>query len=294
MRFIVPALLIALAAGSLFIVDVSEYTLVLQFGKPVRVIDEPGLYFRVPFIQSIHRLTGRILLLDGWESEFLTTDKKNITVTTFALWRVIDPLKFYMSVYDRTGAESRLSDVISSKVGAEFGRTPFSDIVSVTEDSLSKDPLLELNGKILRACGSTCLKAFGVEIVDFGFSRFNFPDQNKDSVFNRMRAERGRIAAGYRSEGEEEAMKIRAKADRERSRILAEASRQARIIEGEARAEAARIRGQAYDKDPDFYLFTRTLESYERFLDERTTIVLPGDSPLLDLLNSGGRGLLDE
>ena len=294
MKFLIPALLVAIAAGSLFTVDVSEYALVLQFGKPVRIVEQPGLHVRLPFIQSLHRLTGRILLLDGWESEFLTADKKNITVTTFALWRITDPLKFYKSVYDRKGAESRLADVITSRVGAELGRTPFSDIVAVTDDTLAVDPMFGLNNKIRQACQKICLATFGVDIVDFGFSRFNFPDQNKDSVFNRMRAERGRIAARYRSEGEEEAMKIGANAARERSRILAEASRQSRIIEGEARAEAARIRGEAYKKDPDFYLFTRTLDSYERFLDERATIVLPGDSPLLDLLSSGGKRLLDD
>jgi len=292
MKYVVYALIAWFIAATLYTVDVSEQAIILEFGKPVRIVSEAGLHMRIPFIQTVQRITGRVLLLESFEEEFLTSDKKNITVTSYALWKVVDPLKFYTSVFDIDGAESRLSDVIYSQVGAELGRTPFSDIVSVS-DSLQADKMTSLTSDIRESCSRLCREVFGIEIMDFGFSRFNFPDQNKDSVFNRMRAERGRIAAMYRSEGDEEAMKIKARADRERARILAEAGKEASIIIGKAKAEAAETRAKAFNSDPDFYLFTRKLQSYERFIDRNTTLILPGDSPLLDLLTSGGKGIID-
>jgi membrane protease subunit HflC len=166
-----------------------------------------------------------------------------------------------------------------------LGKIKFADLIST--DKEKKEALSQLESQIKQFCQQTFLQNFGIKLRDVRFTRFNFPGQNKASIFNRMKAERGRIATKYRSEGEGEAIKIKAAAEKEKRQILARADREARELRGEGEAEAAAIYRKAYASDPEFYKFLRTLDAYEKFIDENTTVILPQDSDLLKLLVNG-------
>jgi membrane protease subunit HflC len=267
----------------LFTVGEKEVAIVTQFGKPIKTITEPGLNIKLPFpVQQVIRFDTRLLFFEPPASEFLTSDKKNILIESFMCWKITDPVKFLVTVNDRKGAESRLSDIMFSELGAALGRYPLSSLISTSSDEIMVDAIMK---KMTEAGNEKTTKEYGVTIIDMALKKLDFPDQNKDSVFKRMKAERERIAQQYRSEGEEEAMKIKAGADMEKSRILSEAKETAQKTRGEADAEAIKIYAKAFNKNPNFYKFMRTLESYEKFLNEKTTIIMPENSDLLKFLN---------
>jgi membrane protease subunit HflC len=184
----------------------------------------------------------------------------------------------------RDAAEARLAAVTSSEVGAAFGSVPFDALVSTEADKMRLGAIVD---QVEQRVRDTAAREYGVNLVSLRVERLAFPQQNEASVFQRMRAERQRIAKQFRSEGEEQSLKIRAEADRERARILAEAERKAADIRGEAEAEAARIYADALGADPDFYRFVRTLEAYDKIIDKETTVILPADSPLMKGLLGG-------
>ena len=286
--YTVAAALIALLVlrTAVFVVDETKTAIVTQFGRPVRVIDTAGLNWKLPQpVQAVRLFEKRLLVYDPKPTEFLTIDKKNIVVDTFVAWRIADPEKFLETVNDREGAEVRMADIVASEVGAALGTYPLHALISIHPDSMKVGEIME---GVARGCRATAEASFGIEVIDLRMKRLAFPEQNKQSVFDRMRAERERTAKKYRSEGEEEAIKIRATADKERQEILAASYMQAEKIRGEGDAEAMRIYGAAHSTDPSFYEFVRTLESYRRFLDDKTTIVLSSDSDLLELLDKKG------
>lgn len=269
----------------LFQVAETEQVIVTQFGKPVRVAREAGLQAKLPDpIQSVKRFDRWMLVFDPKPAEFLTSDKKNILVDAYLGWRIEDPLRFLESVKDRSVAELFLGDLIYSSIGAEMGNLSLSALVSTVPESLDVD---EIMASVTDKCRTAAQRDYGVDILEVRIKRLNLPDQNKESVFDRMRAERERIAKRYRSEGEEEATKMRAETDKETRALLAEAYRESQQILGGGDAEAARIYASAYTKDPEFYKMVRTLESYRKFMDERTTVILSTDSELLNLLVEG-------
>lgn len=278
----------AYVVTSFYVVDVTEYVVVTRFGDPVSVHTEPGLQFD-PWkpVETLSRIDARLLTLDLEPSEFLTEDKKNVVASGYALWRVDDPLLYLRRVYNRRGAEARISDILNSEIGSALGRVPFAALVSTDTTEMRLDDVV---ASIREGSARRLLEDYGVEVREFRIMRLAFPEQNKESVFQRMRAERQRIARQYRSEGEEEAMKIRADGDRQRTEILAEASRTAEETRGAGEAEAARIYAAAIKADPDFYAFLRTLDSYEKIVDENTTLVLSSDSELMRLLTTGRSG----
>jgi modulator of FtsH protease HflC len=281
----VLALLAAVfVATAFFTVDVTEMAVVTQFGRPLATVTEPGLRFRVPLLQQIRRFDARLQILEPQQSEFLTNDKKNVVVTYFAVWRIADPLRYFRALPSNAAAQSQLTDVMTSELGSSLAGVPFDEIINKEP---SKRRLREMVTGIGDKVKDIAMDEYGIEVVEFDVRRFAFPDQNRRSVFERMRAERERIARRYRSEGEEEARKIRAKANGEESRILAEAYKKAEILRGEGEAAATRIFGEAIARDPDFYEFTRTLEAYRKFLDDNTTLILPSDSELMRLLTDG-------
>ncbi len=287
--------IVALTVWSVcFTVHETQYAIVTRFGDPVRVIEEPGFRVKWPApIESVVYLDRRLLVLDAPGPgepirEYLTEDKKNVEVSTYTAWRIADPLYFLQAVGTRAEAEANLSVIVASALGRFLGNYELSALLSVKSGEMQLDSIMR---KIEEACAGMAAAQYGIEIVDFRIKRVNFPEQNRNSVFERMRAERKRIATRYRSEGEEEAMKIRAQADKERAETLATAYRQAREIQGRAEAEATRIYAQAYGQDPEFYEFLRTLESYETSLTKGATIVLPADSPYLKLLSLQGAAL---
>lgn len=273
-----------LGAASFYTVDVTQMAVVTRFGNPVAVVTEPGLRMKLPLVHKVRRLDARLQVLEPQQTEVLTNDKKNVIVSYFAVWRVADPLAYFRAVPSEAAARSQMTDVLASELGSALASVPFDQLINRDAE---KRTLQEMVGRIRQRLQDVARERYGIEVVDFDIRRLSFPDQNRRSVFERMRAERERIARGYRSEGEEEARKIRAQADREESRILAEAYKQSEILRGEGEAEATRIFGEAIAQDPDFYEFTRTLEAYRKFLDDKTTLILPSDSELMRLLVEG-------
>lgn len=266
----------------LFVIDTTEYAVLTQFGKPVRSILEPGLHWKLPEpIQTVHRYDNRLQVYEAGQVEFLTKDKKSIVVDYYASWKITDPLLFLKTVRDKVGAEARLSDVVSSVLGVALGEYELGELVNVDPRSMKLDEMLT---SVTDRCNRQTL-SYGIQTVNVEMRTLNFPEKNKLSVFRRMKAEREQMARKYRSEGSEEAAKIRAEAKKEEARILSEAYREAERIKGEGDAEAIRIYAQAFQKDPDFYRFIRTLAAYEKVIDEKTTAILPADSELLRYLN---------
>lgn len=277
--------LLCAAASAVYAQDTTEYAVVTRFGDPVRIDSQAGLRFRVPLgIEKVQRISNRQHLLIPVEAEYLTLDKRNLTISCFLLWKVDDPLLFIQSVGDQDGAEARLSFVLSSEVGNALGNVEFSDILLTDRESLAMD---QLTASLRSNCQKIAAEEYGIEVTDVRIRRIGFPDLNRTAVFERMRAERQRIAVKVRSEGEEQATLIRSEAELEQARILADARREAEEIHGRGEAEATRIYADAIRQDPEFYTFLRTLETYEVILDEQTTVILPADSQLLNLLMEG-------
>lgn len=269
-----------------FEVQETEYAIVLFFGDPVRIILEPGLAWKLPPpFETVVRIDKQLRILDPPEAEYLTLDKKNVLVDTFAAWEVEDPLRYLVTVLDRDTAEAQLEDIMRAEVGAAMGSHDLSALLSTQEDQIQVDRIV---GTITERAATKASEGYGIRVRAIRLKRLNFPEENRQAVFRRMEAERERIARQYRSEGEEQAEMVRAQADLERAQILAKAERRSAEVRGEADAEAARIYAEAYNQDPRFYGFLKTLETYEKILDEDATIVMPSDSELLRLLKDSG------
>lgn len=281
---VVAAFFAVALASALVVVDETEHVVITQFGRPVDVLSDAGLHAKIPApIQRVTRIDKRILFSEQPATELLTSDKKNVVVSTYLSWRIADPLRFLTSLRTREAAEARLAALVQSELGSTLGNAAFSDVVPAPTDGGGLEAV-EL--RVQKACQETAARDFGIDVVGFGVTRLGYPAQNLQSVFARMRAERERLARGHRSEGKAAAQKIRAEADRERSTALANAEAEAQRLKGEGEAEAARVYAEAYRGHEEFYRFLRTLESYEKVLQENTTLVLPADSPFLDLLIS--------
>jgi len=266
-----------------FAVRETEFALITQFGKPVRTLTDAGLHAKW-FFQSATYFDRRLRIYDPRPSEFLTRDKKNLVIESYVAWRIRDPKHFVETVGDPVSAEMRLHDIVWSGLSAVLGTHDLDSIVAPTAESVQAEAFLD---QLTAATGSSALSQYGIEIVDVRIKRLNLPEQNKQSVYARMRAERERIARQYRAEGEEQALRIRADADRQRDEILSAAYKEAEKTRGEGDAASTRIYSQAYSRNPKFYKLTRTLESYKKILDDKTTAILSSDSELLKVLMKG-------
>lgn len=254
---VIVGALAAVAYFALFIVHQNEQAIVLEFGKPVRIISEAGLYWKIPVVQTVDYFDKRILDLDTSEQEVTASDQKRIKVDAFARYRIVDPLLFYQSVRDERNASTRLRPVVESSLRRVLGSATFTDLVRDRREVLMKRIAAQVNEEG---------KEFGLEIVDVRIKRADLPDQNQKNVFDRMRAERQREAAEFRAEGTGAANRIRANADREVTVIKAEAQREAEQTRGEGDAERNRIFADAYSRDPDFFAFYRSMQAYEQGL----------------------------
>ena len=277
------ALAAVAAVRCVVFVDEAEFVIVTQFGDPVRMIDQPGLAWKAPY-QATIRMDRRLQVYAPRPSEFLAKEKKNVDLEALVCWRVGEPQKFLETVNDFPGAEARLHDLVWSELAAEVGRNSLDALVSNDPEKHQLDALV---GRVADRCRQSAARAYGIELVDVRLKRIGLPAQVRDSVFQRMRAERARIARQYRAEGEEEAVKIRTAADKKRTEALADAYAAAEKVRGQAEAEATRIYAAAHQKDPAFYELVRTLESYGKLLDEKTTLLLSADSDLLKYLVRG-------
>ncbi|MBF0213659.1 MAG: protease modulator HflC [Magnetococcales bacterium] len=262
---IIAAILVILAQ-SLYTVSQWRQALVVQLGKPVEpAISEPGLHFKIPFLQEVHFFDRRLLEFDQEPQEILSADKKNLKVDSYTRWRIVDPLKFYQTVRDESGAADRLNDIIYSNIREVLGQFTMMEIVSESRADLT-----------LRIREQTNIQAnkYGIEIVDVRIKRTDLPMENSKAVFRRMQTERDRQAKQYRAQGEEEAVKIRSKAAREREVLLAESYKSAQQIRGAGDAEATKVYADAYRQDPRFFEFSRTLEAYGKSMGKDSTTVV--------------------
>jgi membrane protease subunit HflC len=271
---------------SVYSVRETEFVLVTQFGRPVRTVTEAGLKAKW-FFQTAIYFDRRLRVYNPRPSEFLTRDKKNIVIENYVVWKVQDPDRFVQTVGDATSAEMRLHDIIWSGLSAALGTHDLDSIVGTDPDRVQTASMLD---NLTTRTDRAALDQYGIDIVDVRIKRLNLPEQNKQSVYARMRAERERIARQYRAEGEEQALSIRADADRQKEEILSVAYKQAETIKGKGDAESTRTYGQAYSKNPSFYKLLRTLESYKKVLDDKTTAILSSDSELLKVLMKGEAG----
>jgi len=269
-------ILVLLGLTTVFIVDETEQVVILAFGKPVRTITEPGINMKVPFpLQEKIKFDDRLLEYDSPPEEILSKDKKTLIVDNYVRWRIVDPLQFLKTVQAIPTALSRMDDIVYSELRRELGTHDMVEIITENREKLMEIVTFNSNKATLD---------YGIEVLDVRIRRVDLPAENEESIYARMEAERNRQANKFRSEGEEEAQKIRASTDRDKTIILADAYKEAEGIRGEGDAKAVEVYANAYSADPKFYEFVRTLDTYKKIIDDKTTLVLPADSRLFKLL----------
>jgi membrane protease subunit HflC len=271
-----------LASLSAFTVDQREYALVFRLGEIISVKKAPGLYFKVPMVDNVRYFDNRILTLNWVEPDrFITSEKKNVLVDSFVKWRITDPAKYYVSVKgDELQAERRLSQTVNDGLRAEFGKRTIHDVVSGERSQIME---------ILRQRADRDSRQMGIQVLDVRLKRVDLPQEVSESVYQRMEAERKRVANELRSQGAGAAEKIRADADRQREIIIAEAFREAQRTKGEGDAKASEIYAQSYGKNPEFYSFYRSLEAYRNsFKSKSDVLVLEPNSDFFKYMRDAG------
>jgi len=270
---------------ALFTVSQTEQAIVLEFGNPKRVISEPGLHYKIPFVQNVAYFDKRILDIETGPQEVIAADRKRLVVDAFARYRIRDPLRFYQALRNEIGAQSQIGALLDSSLRRVLGSASFEAVV--------RDKREELMRTILSQVNQEAKDTFGVEIVDVRIKRVDLPKANMQAIFLRMQTERQREAAEFRAEGEGAARRIRATADREVTVIKANATGESEQIRGNGDAERNRIYAEAYSKDPDFFGFYRSMQAYENALKAGDTrLLLSPDSQFFQYFNdsSGKNG----
>lgn len=307
---VIVVVIAIIAVSGAFTVNETEQAIILQFGQPVGEPinengDEAGLHFKIPFIQTVVKFDNRVLEWDGDENQIPTSDKKYIWVDTFARWQIVDPLKFYQSVRDEITAQSRLDDIIDSATRNFISENLLIEAVRNTNRKLEttiegqisfgeeynqniehgREKIMEL----IREKAAEAMPEFGIALLDVRIKRVNYIEEVRQKVYERMISERKRIAEKFRSEGQGKKAEIDGERQKELKRITSEAYRTAQEIKGKADAEATRIYAGAYNRDPEFYSFLKTLESYRKTIQSNTTLILNTDSEFLKYLKNIGR-----
>lgn len=280
--------LLAVAAAlmsALFTVNQTQQALVLQFGEPKRTIQEPGLAFKLPFIQDVEYYERRVLSLIPQDAEeVILADQKRLQVDAFARYRIADPLLFYQTVRNESGARARLESIIDSSVRRVLGKETLASILTGER--------IEINGSIRDEVNNS-VTALGIEIIDVRLRRADYPEATSQNIFNRMKSEREREAREFRATGEEEAQKIRADAEKTRTVIVAEAQRSAQELRGSGDSEAIRIYAESFGRDPEFFSFYRSMQAYRESMgDESNTsmVISPNSSFFRFFKDKAGTG----
>jgi modulator of FtsH protease HflC len=298
---VIAFILILVFSGAIYKIDETQQVVITQFGRPIGdPITSPGLNIKIPFIQDVNFFEKRLLEWDGNPSEILAKDKKFILVDTYARWKIVNPLKFFTSVVNEMGAQTRLDnvieastrDLITSKVLMEVVRNSNRKMeVDEIESGVGEDAIVDSIevGRVKLAQGILSasrdkVNEYGIELVDVRIKRINYIREVREKVFERMIAERLRIAEKYRSEGMGKKAEIEGEMEKDLQQITSEAYRTAQEIKGKADAGAIKIYAQAFERDPDFYSFTKSLESYRQTLDDKTWLILSTDSDYLKYL----------
>lgn len=300
----VALVLVVISTAFMFTVSETEQVIVTQFGSPKRVIKEAGLHFKLPFIEKVNTLDKRVLEWDGNPTQVPTQDKKYIWVDSFARWRITEPLVFFKTVTMETSAQGRLDDIINGAVRNKISNHPLIEAVRTSDRPMSVMTGIdgEATGEVLDveagrdqivaeilSEAQQAAEGFGIEIIDMRFKRINYVEEVRESVYERMITERQRIAAKYRSEGEGQKLEIEGRKEFEEKEIISKAYRDAQEIMGKADAEAIRTYAEAYAKDPEFYSFLETLNSYEETLAEGSVLILSTDGDYLKYLKTLGQ-----
>jgi membrane protease subunit HflC len=292
-------------AGSVYIVNETNQVIITQFGDPIGgAVTKAGVHLKVPFIQKTNYFEKRWLEWEGDPNQIPTKDKKYIWVETYCRWRISDPLKYFQRVQDERGALSRLDDIVdgearnavanydlieivrsSNRQFEQSEEAPLTDSTVLAKIALGRDKI----ARIILEKADKITPEFGVEIKDVQIKRVNYVDEVQKKVFDRMIAERQRIASKYRSEGDGKSAEIRGQKERELKRIQSEAYKTAQGLMGKADAEATKIYAQAYNLDPELYAFLKTLESYRTSLSKDTWLLLSTDSEFLKFFKTSGR-----
>lgn len=266
------ALLLVLAFACAFLVHEAEHVIVLRFGRPLRVVDRPGLHLRLPApVERLLRIDRRLQHADIRLSETLTRDQRNVIVPLFFTWRVADPLLFHTAVRDLDPARQKLDALITSARNTVLGHHDFTHLVGDEQEAVS---IPALEKEILSLAAPDAEKQLGIQLASIGITQIQLPEANTEAVFRRMRAERKREATQYRAEGRAKAAEMKAETDKEATFLIADAKRQAEELRGKAEADAAATYAAAHGKDPAFYRFLRELQSLRTVVDKNTTLVL--------------------
>lgn len=279
--FILLLILISfLLLANIFIVKEGEYKIVRQFGEVKRVIDKPGIHFKIPFIQTVTTLPKYQMTLDVKESEINTKDKKRMIIDNYAVWKIVNPEDLITNARTVESAEARMEEFIYSVIRSELGRLNYDEIINDEKSSRGSlnDRVTEQVNELLKN------DKYGVEVIDVRIKRTDLPSENEKSVYTRMISERESTAQDYLSQGDAEKNKIMAETDRQEQEMLSKAKADAEEIRAEGEGEAAKIYNEAFSKDPEFFGLFRTLESYKQTIDDETVIILPSDSPYARLL----------
>jgi len=281
-KFLLPVLVVAGFAIylSLFVVKEINQAIVLQFGDPKKVIVQPGLQFKIPFIQNVVFLDRRILNLDAPPEEVIASDQKRLIVDAYARFKIVDPLKFYISVGDERVARSRLSTIINSRIRSVLGKQSLATLLS--EDRTKQMAIIQ-EGVNIEA------ENFGIQIIDVRIKRADLPQANSEAIYKRMQTEREREAKEFRAKGAEMAVTITSTADKEVTVILANAKKQSEIMKGEGDGQRNKIFATAFGKDPEFFAFYRAMQAYEKALiGGDTSLILSPDSDFFKFFGDTG------
>lgn len=277
LTIVISAVAVLAIFNSVFQVMQNQYAVVFQFGEAVKVISEPGLRFKVPFVQNVLYFDKRLVSVEVSAKELTAADGKRVIVNAFAKFKIIDPITFFKTVYNHNGVKIRLNKTIESAMRKVIGRATFITLLSKQRSEIMSDiyDLVNKEGK-----------SFGVDVIDVRISRTDLPKENSAAIYQRMQTEREKEAKQIRAEGKEEAVRIISRADKECDIILAEAYKQAKILEGEGDAEASHIYNSVYSQDPEFYRFYQSLLTYSKVLrKDDTSFVLSPNSELFKFLN---------
>ena len=283
MRFFATLLILILVLAAiilpqtLVIVDETELAIITRFGNPQRSIKSPGLFIKMPLIDSVTKFEKRLLIFDAPPESLLTADKKRLIIDVYARGRITDPLQFFRTLRSVTQARSRVIDIVASELRLEIAQDSQTDIIKLKREAVEN---------AVRDAVRPRIAEFGIDVVDVRIKRADFPQAVATSVYERMKAERKVIADRERAQGAEADLQKRAEVDRQAVEIRSEARKQSDIIRGDAEATSIAIFAEALERDPDFYRFTRKLDAYRVFLSENTTVVLPSDSDLFEFLQS--------
>jgi membrane protease subunit HflC len=278
---IVAAIVILIALFSFYTINPRQQVLLLQFGAPQKLVTEPGLHVKIPFLQQAQYIPKMLLNLDAPAEEVIAANKKRMVVDAFARWKIVDPLRFYQSLYDETTATMRLTPMLSSDVRRVLGSETFAAMLSAKRAKLMVMIRDEINKDAV---------GYGIKVVDVRIRRADLPPQNSQAIYRRMQQERAREANEFRAEGEEISQRVRARAEREVTVLTAEATREAEILHGQGDAEKTKILGAAYGQDPDFFAFYRSLEAYQDALPgDNTTMVLSPNGEFFRYFEAPGK-----